>query len=102
MSAESIDEPGDQRTTAKAPVIRYDCAIKERPTDERPRERLEQFGASSLSVTELLAIQLRTGSSVRSAIGVAGELLKLTGGLRGLAQTERQQLLKISGIGPVK
>jgi len=99
----------DRRTSAagltesqKAETVRYDIAILERPSDERPRERLEKLGASALSVTELLAIQLRTGSLEKSALGLAGELLHAFGGLRGLAGATREELCRVKGIGPVK
>ena len=88
--------------SVKPEQIRYDIAILERPSDERPRERLEKMGASALSVTELLAIQLRTGSSVQSALGVAGELLRVFGGMRGVAAATREELSRVKGIGPVK
>ena len=86
----------------KAETVRYDIAILERPSDERPRERLEKMGASALSVTELLAIQLRTGSLEQSALGLAGELLHAFGGLRGIAAASREELCRVKGIGPVK
>ena len=86
----------------KPEPARYDITIKERPSDERPRERLEKMGASALSVTELLAIQLRTGSSVQSALGLAAELLHAFGGLRGVAAASREELSRVKGIGPVK
>ena len=86
----------------KSDTVRYDIAILERPVDERPRERLEKMGASALSVTELLAIQLRTGSLEQSALGLAGELLHAFGGLRGVAAASREELCRVKGIGPVK
>ena len=86
----------------KVEQVRYDIAILERPTDERPRERLEKMGASALSVTELLAIQLRTGSLEQSALGLAGQLLHTFGGLRGVAAATREELCRVKGIGPVK
>jgi DNA repair protein RadC len=90
------------RAAEPADTLRYDVSIKERPSDERPRERLEKLGASTLSVTELLAIQLRTGSTVQSALGLAGELLHAFGGLRGLAGASREELTRVKGIGGVK
>jgi DNA repair protein RadC len=39
----------------------YLPTIKEMPENERPRERLEAYGAQALSTSELIAILLRTG-----------------------------------------
>ena len=39
----------------------YHTTVRELPSDERPRERLEHFGPQALSLAELLAIILRTG-----------------------------------------
>ena len=43
----------------------YNRPIKDWPEDERPRERLLQFGEASLSEAQLLAIVLRTGDPAR-------------------------------------
>jgi len=74
----------------------------DRHADERPRERLEKHGAGALSITELLAIQLRSGSTVKSALGVADEMLHTFGGLRGIAASDRLELCRVKGVGPVK
>ena len=44
-------------------LLEYNPTIKELPSEERPRERLEHYGAAALSTAELLAIILRTGTS---------------------------------------
>ena len=43
-------------------------SIRDWPAAERPREKLLEWGASSLSDAELLAIFLRTGVSGKSAV----------------------------------
>ena len=50
--------------------------IKDLPTIERPREKLQKYGAGKLSNAELLAIVLRTGSTGKSAIEVAAKVLQ--------------------------
>jgi len=55
----------------------YSRRIKDWPEDERPRERLQQHGETSLSDAQLLAIMLRTGdhASGATAIDLARRLL---------------------------
>lgn len=43
---------------------------------EKPRERLMNFGAQSLSNVELLAILINTGRKGFSSIDIANELIK--------------------------
>ncbi len=83
-------------------VQRYTIAIREMPTNERPRERLMHYGASALSTAELLAIQLRIGTKERSALGLGELLLKEFEGLRGVANASIEELSRVRGIGPVK
>ena len=59
-------------------------AITDWPEGERPREKLLQKGASSLSDAELLAIFLRTGLPGKSAVDLARELHGRFGGLNAL------------------
>jgi len=46
-------------------------AIRDLAPQERPRERMQQSGAQSLSNAELLAILIRTGTRDASAIDLA-------------------------------
>jgi DNA repair protein RadC len=81
---------------------RYTVAIREMPSNERPRERLQHHGPSAVSTAELLAIQLRTGTPERSALGLAELLLSQFDGLRGVANASIEELSRIKGVGPVK
>jgi DNA repair protein RadC len=79
--------------------------IRDLPTDERPRERLRNYGASSLSNAELLAIIWRTGSSGKeraSVLSIAQRALQEFRSLTGLAQATIAELTVIPGVGEVK
>lgn len=83
-------------------VVEYHPTIKDLPTSERPRERLQRYGAGSLSNSELLAIILRIGTKDESAINLAGRLLAEFGGLIGLAQASFAELCAQHGLGLAK
>lgn len=76
--------------------------IKDLPLEERPRERLVQFGPEHLSNAELIAIILRTGSANRSAVDLGKELLATYKDLRGIAKASLAELADQTGIGQAK
>lgn len=81
--------------------VRTRYAIKEWPLPERPRERLQAVGAASLSSRELIAILIGSGTEGRSAVEVAGEMLRVhEGSLRRLASAAGRQLEDVPGVGP--
>src|SRR5207237_622675 len=53
----------------------YHATVRELPSHERPRERLQHFGPQALSAAELLAIVLHTGSRGGSVLDLANKLL---------------------------
>lgn len=77
-------------------------SIKHWPEQERPRERLLQQGANSLSDAELLAIFLRSGSQQHSAVELARLLIQHFGGLAPILNAELPQLSQFHGIGASK
>ncbi|MBF0255814.1 MAG: DNA repair protein RadC [Gammaproteobacteria bacterium] len=77
-------------------------AITDWPAAERPREKLLQQGAASLSDAELLAIFLRIGVKGKSAVDLARELLDEFGGLRGLLLADRKRFCQCLGLGDAK
>lgn len=81
---------------------RYTPAIKELPSDERPREKLIKYGAESLSNAELLAIILRVGTQEYSAIGMAEHIIAKFSGIRGLVSASVEELSSIKGLGIAK
>jgi DNA repair protein RadC len=78
-----------------------DYLIRELPEDERPRERLLENGGQALADSELLAVLLRTGRRGVSALQMALDLLRESGGIAGLL-TATPHSLRRSGIGPAK
>ena len=80
----------------------YNPTIKELPSSERPRERLLNYGASSLSSAELLAIILRTGTPNENVVRLAQRLLAQFDGLAGLARASAPELAEEKGLGPAK
>jgi DNA repair protein RadC len=81
------------------PVSQY--LIRQLPRGERPRERLLEQGGRALSDSELLAVLLRTGRTGASALQMALDLLRETGGLGGLL-TATPHSLRRNGLGPAK
>ena len=77
-------------------------AIRDWPADERPREKLLSRGAGALSDAELLAIWLRSGTSGRSALDVARDVLKKFQSLRKLIAADRQSFCAEPGLGPAR
>ena len=77
-------------------------AITDWPIDERPREKLLNKGAQSLSDAELLAIFLRTGITGKTAVDLARELLNEYGGLRPLLQADQKRFCLSQGLGTAK
>lgn len=76
--------------------------ITDWPADERPREKLLQQGAQSLSDAELLAIFLRTGVKGKSAVELARELLNEFGSLRTLLEADFNRFCQSHGLGMAK
>lgn len=76
--------------------------IRDVPEEERPRERVKQYGVESLSNTELIAILLRTGVRGHSVLSVAQSILNRAGNLRSLLAMNLEELRGIKGVGEAK
>ena len=83
-------------------VVGDRVTIKELPLEERPRERLIQFGPEHLSAAELIGIILRTGIANYSAVDLGKELLATYKDLRGLARASLAEMAAQTGIGRAK
>src|SRR5438874_6110171 len=80
----------------------YHATVRELPSNERPRERLEHFGPQALSLAELLAIILRIGTRGDNALELANKLLSKYGGLPGLVRADFRELCAEHGMGEAK
>ena len=77
--------------------------IKSWSVDDRPREKLLQKGADSLSNSELLAILISNGSREKSAVELAREIMELSkNNLEALGRLSIRELQQIKGIGSAK
>jgi DNA repair protein RadC len=76
--------------------------IHDLPKEERPRERLINFGEQALSAQELLQIILGRGIAGESVTITAQKLLSRFGSLQGLAEASIEELSSIKGIGLAK
>ena len=78
-------------------------SIKNWAEDDRPREKLLQKSPASLSDSELLAILIANGTTNRSALDLAKDILKLgKDNLNELGRLTVKDLQKVKGIGPAK
>jgi DNA repair protein RadC len=76
--------------------------IKQLPPSARPRERLTNLGAASLSDAELLAILIRTGTKSKSALALAQDILVKYGEVDKLTQAHHADLASMHGMGMSK
>lgn len=79
--------------------------IKDWAVDDRPREKLVNKGAESLSNSELIAILILNGAVNKSAVDLAKEILsKADNSLQKLGKLTVKDLvnLKLKGLGPAK
>ena len=83
-------------------MVETSYQIKKWPEKERPRERLLQHGAQSLTEAELLGILIGKGTRNKTAIDVARQLLDRYESLQELFARSPSELMKINGIGPAK
>jgi DNA repair protein RadC len=72
------------------------------PMGERPQERLERFGASALSDTELLAMLVRSGTQGQDVLTICSRLISEAGSLAGLLSWHEADFRGLKGIGRVK
>lgn len=78
--------------------------FKDLPSEDKPREKLRNYGAQALTSSELLAILLRTGTKERSVMDLSRDLILKFKNLTLLSQITSVEKLtsEIKGIGPDK
>ena len=83
--------------------------MKELPISERPYEKLEMYGESTLSNAEILAIIIKSGTKEESSVTLAQKILSLgrdtycqEDNLKFLQELSIEEFMKIKGIGKVK
>ena len=80
--------------------------MKELPMSERPYEKLEMYGESTLSNAELIAIIIKSGTKDESSVEIAQKILALEkngeNNLRFLQNISIEEFMSIKGIGKVK
>lgn len=77
--------------------------IKFLPMEERPMEKCLSYGASSLSNRELIALLVNSGTSEKSAMDLAEDIIaKDKSGISYLRTATIEELMAINGIGKVK
>ena len=82
--------------------VKKSFTIHDLPASERPRERLQKFGAEALSAQEILAVILGRGISGESVMVTAQRLLSQFGSLKGIASASLEELSGVRGIGLAK
>lgn len=76
--------------------------IHDLPKEERPRERLVQFGEQALSVQELIQLILGRGVAGESVAMTSQKLLTQFGSIQKLSEASIAELSSIKGIGLAK
>lgn len=81
---------------------RVTSCIKDIPLTERPRERLERYGASNLTNEELISIILKTGTKDMSVKILANNILSKIRKISDLTDISINKLIEIKGVGKTK
>ena len=82
--------------------VAYQTMIRDMPREERPRERLRDYGPRYLSNAELIAILLRTGIQGENVLAMSNRLLAHFRGLDGLGRSTFAELCAERGLSEAK
>lgn len=81
---------------------RYILAVRDMPAEERPREKLIAHGPSALTLAELLAVILNTGTKKEEVLTMTHRILKEYGQKSILTRKDAKKLSADLGIPMVK
>jgi DNA repair protein RadC len=81
---------------------RYTLTIKDTPTEDKPREKLTNYGPAALSVQELVAIVLGTGTKKEDVLSMSSRIIKDYGEKTLAGQTNAAAMAKDLDIPLVK
>ena len=76
--------------------------ISDIPKEERPIEKLINFGAETLDNQELLSVILRCGTKGESVLELSRRILNQVNGLDGILNISYADVIKIKGVKHVK
>ncbi len=77
-------------------------SLKLLPDQEKPRERLVHKGPDALSLSELIAVIIGSGTKGKNVLQLAQELLSQFHSLEGMAEASVEDLSQIKGMGKAK
>lgn len=78
-------------------------SIRNWAPDDRPREKLLNKSAASLSDAELISILLKSGTPKKSALELAREIMVLSqNNLQELGKLSAKEIMQVKGIGSAK
>ncbi len=80
----------------------YDLRFRDLPTEDRPREKLVEFGAHSLSIQELLAIVLATGTKKEDVMEMTKRIIKDYGEKNVMSEVDPSKIAKELDIPLIK
>ena len=89
-----------------APIFRgvkqYVLRVKDMPSEDKPREKLLKDGPSALSVNELLAVLLNTGTKKEGVMEMTSRILREYGDRAIMGKTDAKELSETLDIPLVK
>lgn len=71
---------------------RYTLTIRDLPQEEKPREKMVQFGPGSLTPSELLAVVLQTGTIKEDVLSMTSRILREYGEKSIFSETDAKKL----------